>query len=125
MAPRRTARGLAGTSVIPLALTLAACGAADCESIGYSGLAIRVQDANGEQVCDAVVTVSDGDFSEVLTASDTSGDCIFFGAAERAGTYRIDAVRGDAAGAVDAVAVVRTGECDHLRTEQVAVELSD
>lgn len=104
-------------------LSLSACGSVDCESIGYSALAVRVQDASGVQVCDAVVAVTDGDFSERLTPSEATGDCVFFGPFERAGTYRIEATRDGLVGAVAGIEVGRAGDCDRLQTVHVTVEL--
>ena len=105
-------------------LSLAACGSVDCESVGHSAFAVRVQDAAGEQVCDATVVAIDGDFSEELSISDSSGACVYYGVYERSGTYRIEAARDGATGVIDRVEVVRAGRCDVLQTVQVAIELS-
>jgi len=107
-----------------IVLSLSACASVDCESVGYAAVAVRVQDASGEGVCDAAVVVTDGDFSEELFASDTSEDCVYYGAFERAGTYRIEVSRRDRTGVVEGIEVVRTGRCDVLQTVQVTVELS-
>jgi hypothetical protein len=119
----RVRRALGSFVGAALVFAGSACGGADCESIGYPALAVRVQDAAGEQVCDAVVTVTDGEFSEILPASDTSGDCVYFGPFERAGTYRVDVALDGATGAVAGIEVTRRGDCDRLQTVQVAVEL--
>lgn len=117
---RRGLNWVAGVVV----LALSGCGSEDCDSVGYAAVAVRVQDASGEQVCDAAVRVTDGDFSEELFASDTSGDCVYYGAYERAGTYRVEASRSGATGIVEGIEVVTTGGCGVLNTAQVAVELS-
>lgn len=96
---------------------------ANCSSVAYPGLSIRVQDLSDSPVCDAVVTVTDGDFSQELTTA-RSSDCIYFGADERPGTYTIEAARRGAIGTVQGVDVTTTGDCHVIQTAQVTVRLS-
>ena len=57
-----------------------------CTAEFVFGLGVQVHDAEGEPVCDAIVTITDGDYEEVLEES----ECGFYsGAGERAGTYDI------------------------------------
>lgn len=105
-------------------LSLPACRHQDCDKIGHAALAVRVQDLSGAPVCDATVIVTDGDFSEELPAPGVSGDCVYYGAYERAGKYRIEASRRGASGVVEGIEADRAGGCDVLQTAQVSVALN-
>jgi hypothetical protein len=105
-------------------LLLTACQkSTDCGAVAYPGLGIRVQDSGGNPVCDAVVRVTDGDYTQELSAI-PSEDCVYVGAHERPGTYAIEASRGGTATTVDGVEVRRTGSCEELKTAQVTLTLS-
>jgi hypothetical protein len=106
-----------------IALT-SGCGGADCSSVARFALVVHVEDATGTPVCDASVTVTDGDFSATLTAEGTASNCTYSGPAEREGTYTVEASRGGATGQTDGVSVKRSGDCDVLNTEQVTVKLN-
>jgi hypothetical protein len=102
-------------------IVLQGCGTQDCSSVALSGLSVRVQDPSGAEVCDATVTATDGDYSEVLPAGGTEQDCVFFGAIERPGTYTVTADEGGVTGTVPGVKV-RSDEC-HVITEDVTIKL--
>ena len=102
-------------------LVLQSCGSQDCSSVALSGLSVRVQDQSGAEVCDATVTATDGNHSEVLSGVGTAQDCVFFGAIERPGTYTVTAEGGGVTGTIPGVKV-RSDEC-HVITEEVTVEL--
>ena len=102
-------------------IVLQGCGTQDCSSVALSGLSVRVQDPSGAEVCDAAVTATDGDYSEVLSAGGTAQDCVFFGAIERPGTYTVTADEGGVIGTVPGVKV-RSDEC-HVITEEVTIKL--
>ncbi len=91
-----------------------------CNAVAYPGLRIRVQDSDGKPVCDAVVKVTDGDYTQELSAI-PSEDCFYGGAYERPGTYAIEASRGGTATTVDGVEVSRTGICKVLKTVEVTL----
>ena len=102
-------------------LVLQGCGSQACSSVALFGLSIQVQDPSGAEVCDATVTATDGDYSEVLSAGGTAPDCVFFGAVERPGTYTVTAEAGGVTGTVPGLKV-RSDEC-HVITEEVTVKL--
>jgi hypothetical protein len=105
-------------------LFLTACReSTDCNAVAYPALRIRVQDSGGNPVCDAVVKVTDGDYTQELSAI-PSEDCFYAGAYERPGTYAIEASRGGTAATVDGVEVHLTGSCKVLITAQVTLSLS-
>ena len=84
------------------------------------GLNVTVLDgASGMPVCDAMVTLRDGAYSETL-----GGDvrlCDYYGAAERAGTYSIDVVWGAKTKTLDNVRVT-AGDC-HVMPRSVTITL--
>ncbi len=114
-------KGVHFAGAAAVVLVLQGCGSRDCTSVALSGLSVRVQAPSGAGVCDAVVTVTDGDHSEVLSAGVTKQGCVYFGAGERPGTYTVTAKAGDVIGTVPGVKV-RSDEC-HVITEDVMVEL--
>ena len=80
-----------------------------------------MQDPTGAEVCDAVVTATDGGYSEVLSAGGTAQDCAYVGALERSGTYTLTAKVGVVFGTGPS-AKVRSDEC-HVITENVTIDL--
>lgn len=102
-------------------LALQGCSSQNCSSISLNGLSVRVQDPSGAEVCDATVTATDGDYSEVLSAGGTAPDCVFFGARDRPGTYTVSAEGGGVTGTVPGIKVA-SDEC-HVIMEEVTVEL--
>lgn len=118
-------RTLAGS--VCLALWLTGCGAdrtpVACAAYAAAGLGVTVTNAmTGAPICDAVVTASEGSYSEQLFAS----SCAFSGAYERPGTYVVRATRqGFHPGEVAAVHVVMGGgECPHVEQARVTVPLA-
>ena len=103
------------THVLPLLFFTiagtAGCGS-DCRSYGSAGLGIQVEGPTGDPICDASVTISDGDYSEVLQVTERTGSdpCTFYGAYERQGSYSIQV---EAAGFASVVkkATVDSGAC--------------
>ena len=74
-----------------------ACGHA-CSTEEEFGLHVSVVNGQtGAVLCTAVVTATDGSYSETLrtldplSSADGGTQCVFFGAGERAGTYTVDA----------------------------------
>lgn len=113
-------------AAVLVTLATAACapgmGAVCTDEFAY-GLTVTVTDAvTGDRICDAVVTATDGDHEETLEAL-LGDECVYIGAGERAGTYRVQAVKdGFAAAAAEGV-VVAEDEC-HVIGEQVTLELA-
>jgi hypothetical protein len=70
--------------VIALVALLAACSNEHYDS----GLTVRVEDANGRPLCDAVVVAAEGGYRETLDDK-ALDDCLFRGAGERAGRYTL------------------------------------
>ncbi len=108
-------------------LSLSACGPGPggtvCTEEFAFGLNVTVTDAaTGERVCDAVVTATEGDFSETLEVL-PGDDCVYVGAGERAGTYRVEAAKAGFASAVQEDVVVGEDEC-HVVGEQVELALT-
>ena len=89
-----------------------------CTAEFVYGLTITVNDAEGEPVCNATVTITDGDYEEVLEAI---GDGQYYGAGERGGTYEI---RVEAEGFISQTATQTVSEdtC-HVIPESVQVTL--
>jgi hypothetical protein len=74
-----------------------ACGSGCTSELDF-GLAVSVVDSQtGAVLCSAVVTATDGSYSETLKTfaplplADGGTQCVFSGAPERAGTYTVDA----------------------------------
>lgn len=114
----------------------ATCGCSDepdtfaCPAIYIAGLRVRVRDVGtGDDVCDAIVTATDGEYTESLEErGDPSGlggarrNC-WYAASQRAGTYVVR-VRSDGYRAPDdQVNTIRAGRCGPLSTEPVEVAL--
>ena len=59
-----------------------------CTAILIYGLDVTVTDATGRSICDATVTVSDGDYREILPGG-LGQSCHYSGAAERRGRYQV------------------------------------
>lgn len=114
-------KGVRLVGAAAVVIVLQGCGTQDCSSVALSGLSVRVQDPSGAQVCDATVTATDGDYSEVLSAGGTAQECLFFGANERPGTYTVTAEGGGVTGTVPGVKV-RSDEC-HVITEEITIKL--
>ncbi len=66
-----------------------------CDDYASAGLNVFPVDAAGDPVCDAVVTATDGDYSEVLS-QEYRDDCAYVGAWERKGDYvvQVEAAQG-------------------------------
>ncbi len=96
---------------------------AACPAYAAAGLAVSVSNAsNGQPVCDATVTATDGAYSEQLFGV----ACSFTGAVERPGTYVVRATRhGFAPNELASVRVVMgSGECPHVQETRVTIDLT-
>lgn len=108
-------------------LTLAGCGLQNevaCTAIAAYGLNVTVvDDATGQQLCNATVTATEGTYAEPLTTFTSTAPCTYLGATERAGTYRIDVEAPGYADGTVADVVVDKDEC-HVIGEAVEVRLT-
>ena len=95
-------------------------GGTACTEIFVSGVNVSVTDQDGQAVAGAVLTLTEGDFSEIMQ---DLGDGEYAGAGERAGTYTltVEADGFDTATVEDIV--VGEDEC-HVITESRDVTLS-
>ncbi|MEZ0313248.1 MAG: hypothetical protein ACAI38_15860 [Myxococcota bacterium] len=98
----------------------------DCGDAERAALEIVVVDSStGAEICEAVVTVSDGAFEEVF---DRDVECeqvpsgVFSAAPGRAGTYSITVTHPDYATPSVPAVVVPSGECGPV-TQSVLVEM--
>ena len=111
---------------LAFAASLTACevGGQPCTDLFAFGLSVTVTDAtDGAAICDAVVTASEGTFEEVLQVQGDGADCVYVGAGERAGTYRIEAVKDGYTTLAEDNVVVGEDEC-HVIGEQVSLALT-
>ena len=69
-----------------------------------------------------MVTASEGTFEERLQVQGEGAGCVYVGAGERAGTYRIEAVKDGYATAAEENVVVGEDEC-HVIGEQVSLAI--
>lgn len=96
-----------------------------CTDLFAYGLTVTVTDdaPPGGRICDAIVTAIEGDFLEPLQAQGEGDDCVYVGAGERAGTYRVEATKdGYSTDAEDDV-VVTADEC-HVQGVAVALSIT-
>ena len=110
-----------------LAVACLSCGdehtPAACPAYAAAGLAASVSDSsNGQPICDATVTATEGAYSEQLFGV----ACTFTGAVERPGTYVVRATRhGFAPNELASVRVVMgSGECPHVQETRVTIVLT-
>lgn len=110
-----------GALFFSIAFSVLSCGEECTEQAEY-GLSIQVVDSsNQEPICDALVVAKDGSYSETLVRPGGS-PCLYAGAIERPGTYRIEASRdGYLPNTLDGVAVTK-GEC-HVEPEVRTISL--
>lgn len=111
-------------------LLLLAVGSSSCDWLGTPcppvalvGLTVTVTNAaNGQPICDATVTATDGAYSETLRAF----GCTYGGAYERPGTYVVRAVReGFAPVEQGSVRVTRNDDaCRSLEGAKVTIALT-
>ncbi|HEU4407002.1 MAG TPA: carboxypeptidase-like regulatory domain-containing protein [Polyangiaceae bacterium] len=94
---------------------------AGCTDIAITAFTLDVFDELGDSVCDASVTVRDGDFEQVL--DEPSGQCTWVGPFERAGIYDITVTRPGYLPAVLEDVVVTSDAC-HVKTVPLAVTLT-
>jgi hypothetical protein len=110
-----------------VASVAAGCGT-DCDLSNVPGVVVRVvNSATGAPICDATVTVTDGDWHEsvpptVMNFVDAGVDCLFFAADERAGNYTVDVKAGAKEALYYDVLVTRANAC-HVTGRQLTVAL--
>jgi hypothetical protein len=112
--------------LIGSALFASACQHADCEEYAAWGLIVNVADAHGSTICDATVTATAGDYSEVLLEGnpvEPGGPCPYRGALERKGTYSITVRKSGASTSLDGVKV--TADSCHVRPVTTTISLSE
>lgn len=109
---------------IALFVTPCGCSSRACTLARNPGIVVLVR-SGGQPLCDAVVTVSEGDFREDAE-SGLVGDCRYTAARDRPGTYAVDVRR---AGFLSAQ---RTGvvaakddesECQVVKTTELTIDL--
>jgi hypothetical protein len=95
----------------------------DCKTYAQNALIINVRDAAGVQVCDAVVTASDGKYSEVLRPfpAGAGQPCTYSGATERKGTYTLSVAAHDQTKVVDNLKVSK--DACHVKPINMTVTL--
>ena len=105
------------------------CTSKACTDEAIFGVVLTVVDAGtGKDICDAVVTATDGTYKETFDLSSSSPNgaapatCAYHGAVERAGTYHIVIARSGTAGATVDV-IVNRGDC-HVIPESRTVTLA-
>ena len=94
-----------------------------CPAYAAAGLEVSVSSAsNGQPICDATVTATEGMYSEQLFGV----ACRFTGAVERPGTYVVRAERqGFTPSELASVRVVMGGgECPHVEETRVTIALA-
>jgi len=121
------------------ALAFSACTTTSCKTFIQIGLVVRVVDPSGAGVCNAVVTATDGSFSEALGPGNPSVQqsnspvvqrgtpndpalCGYSGVAERVGTYSISVTAHGVSKIVPGVRV--TAEGCHVKPVAIIVALT-
>jgi hypothetical protein len=94
-----------------------------CDDYAVSGLTVHPVDGSGRLVCVDSVTISDGEFSQVLEATPMEVGCAYNGAWERAGDYTVEVAAADRATRMKNVTVTK-GRC-HVKPVTVSVPLDD
>ncbi len=112
-----------------LALVAVALAAIACDDLGIictaqatAGLQVRVTNAQtGAAICDAVVTATDGQYSETLMVF----GCRYYGAYERVGTYAVRAERSgfEPRTVTGVMVVMNSGPCHHVEPAQLEIKL--
>ncbi len=92
-----------------------------CDTSATAGLVITVtQGLNGQVLCDAEVTVSDGATAEKIAAQ--GSPCVYTAAYEKPGTYTVVANKAGMKPATKTGIVVDKGEC-HVEPQHVTLVL--
>ncbi len=78
---------VAGTA----AWLLPSCSSVNCTTELRMALDVTVRTRAGTEICDAIVTATDGDFSAQLSPQGHTPPCAYFGPPERRGTYTVNA----------------------------------
>ena len=118
-------RTLPSCLAVVVLCALGACtgGEVACTADYRYGLTVTVVDEAGAAICDATVTITDGDYEETL--ENVGGDdCAYVGAGERAGTYAITAEKAGYQTASESGVVVDEDEC-HVIAETVELTLTE
>lgn len=97
----------------------------ECPDFAVESMQLTVVDEEGNEITDATVTVTDGDFSRNLEFWDDDEGVGYYGQLwERAGTYQLTVEKEGYVTHIEEVVVTSTGGiCSHVITEQVEVVL--
>ena len=109
-------------SLIYVLVSIGASGcAASCKTNSVAGLTVFVVDAAGKPVCDAEVTATEKDFSEMLVALPAT-PCFYSGVDERRGTYLVT-VHGIGSTRSVPNVVVRTADACHVQNVTMTINI--
>jgi hypothetical protein len=99
-------------------------GEGECSPDPVIGLVVAVKDDITEfPICDAVVTINDGAFTETLTPTDASGNCEYASTPDRIGVFDIVVTHPDYQdGGLSDVEVFTDG-CGHAVFRRVEIQL--
>ena len=123
----------AWSAAVIICLAAAACGHpgyATCLDEAHKAVGVHVQDADtGAPVCDAVVVIHSGVYSESLPvrndpADDGAPGCVYAGAYERPGTYEVDVSRAGYASATTTGVVVPLDSCGKVVPQTLVITLT-
>lgn len=110
-----------------LLLALTGCGSknAECSLEARAGVNVTLKDAvTKKPICDATVVISDGT-GYTDTPTPVGPECLYGGASERPGTYRVDVTHPSYAPATrDAIGVAMDDVQCHVIAQRVDVELT-
>ena len=121
------------SAVVLICFGASACGhaaSATCLDDGRDAVVVHVEDATtGALLCDAVVALHSGTYSETLGAAvDTEPDgaagCVYDGALERAGTYEVDVALSGYEPAAKTNVVVPIDGCGHVVPQILVITLT-
>ena len=103
------------------AVALSSCSdTVNCTTELRNSLVVTVRNAAGSEICNAIVTATDGDFSARLTDGGTP-PCPYVGPPERKGTYTVTARLDGQSGSVNGIQV--TGDRCHVNPRTVTVTI--
>lgn len=91
----------------------------DCPAFPPAAVSVTVKAPDASLVCDAVVVISDGEFSRTAQRGGLDGACVYFSVFERAGTYTVQASHDVYAPASVPGVVVALDDCGHAVTSDV------
>ena len=116
----RERRLVAVSALAAVLLVGTGCSPVSCKAYAVASLVVTVQDASGNRICDATVTVRDGDFTSQLAAFPGT-ECTYSGPSERKGTYSLEVRSGTTTRTVDSIKV-SADQC-HVIPRQITISL--